>query len=601
MSRKALALAPVLAALTLPSQASAGGSQFQEVPGALDPQQCGGGNCWTNHMRMTDIDGDGDLDAIMVNYADFFGGNNSPQALQFYENDGAGGMTSVSATAVGNLETNAHQICIGDVDGDGAGDIYVPDGTGTMDRLMMNDGDGVYTDEGGARLPAQTPNSGACRFGDLDGDGDLDLVVATGYSGGNTGLLLYANDGTGVFTDVAGAFSGAISGNDIDDIEIFDADRDFDLDVFANAHGGGAGGLFLNDGSGALAGAPFPPPGPGSNFHYNAAPCDVDGDGDLDVWIDNTGGGYNEQLLLNDGGGVFSDVSAAQVSGNNGEDDNGVVCADIDNDGDYDAVVLSLQSPERFLENDGAGTFSFVGGVFPGGVDSTLWGEFGDLNGDGRLDLITAAGEFGNQDNRLYLGVEAQPVDDRAPQIIAVQSDAWDEGSDPVVRFAVSDRAMSDEGPRLASATITIEAPNDATIEATFVGGDVFYAALPTVPEGGYTYQACAEDRTGNVGCSDSVSITRGGPGGSDTGGDESSGGAADDTGDDAVGTDGGPDGGPGGSDGTVPTGGSGSDGTGDGGANDGDDDGCSCRSTGSAGWALFLLGAPLLRRRRRA
>ncbi|MBL4688960.1 MAG: VCBS repeat-containing protein [Nannocystaceae bacterium] len=289
---KKFAVASVFAALVVPSVASAGGSMFEVVPGALNPQLCGGTGCWTNHLRVTDIDGDGDLDAIFVNYGDFFGGGASPEPLAVYENDGSGTFANVSASAVAGLETNAHQICIGDVDGDGDGDIYVPDGTGTVHRLMINDGAGVYVDEADGRLPAAVPSSGACRFGDLDGDGDLDLVVSDGYGNGMAALLLYENDGMGVFTEVPGAFSGAIAGQEIDDIEIFDADRDFDLDVFANAHEGGFGGYYLNDGTGALEGQSFPPPqAGGTGYHYNSALCDVDGDGDLDMWIDTIGAG----------------------------------------------------------------------------------------------------------------------------------------------------------------------------------------------------------------------------------------------------------------------------------------------------------------------
>ena len=137
-----------------------------------------------------------------------------------------------------------------------------------------------------------------------------------------------------------------------------------------NAHGGGIGALWLNDGNGIFtAGGTLAPPGPGSNFHYNVTPCDVDGDGDLDLWVDNTGGGYTEQLQINDGNGNFTDETSSRVTGNPGSDDNGVMCADIDNDGDLDGVVISLGTAERFLENDGSGNFIYVAGAFPPPTD----------------------------------------------------------------------------------------------------------------------------------------------------------------------------------------------------------------------------------------
>ena len=74
--------------------------RFELVPDALDPQACGGSGCWTNHLRAADLDGDGDLDLILVNYPDFFDGNDMPEPLVIYENDGSGALTNVSATAV---------------------------------------------------------------------------------------------------------------------------------------------------------------------------------------------------------------------------------------------------------------------------------------------------------------------------------------------------------------------------------------------------------------------------------------------------------------------------------------------------------------------
>ncbi|MEM6992752.1 MAG: VCBS repeat-containing protein, partial [Myxococcota bacterium] len=123
-SNKVLTVASAFAALAIPtlaaSPAHAGGSLLSLDAGALDPQLCGGGGCWTNHLRVTDIDGDDDLDAIFVNYGDFFGTFNEAQPLAVYENDGSGGFTNVSAAAVGGIDTRAHQVCMADVDGDGA-------------------------------------------------------------------------------------------------------------------------------------------------------------------------------------------------------------------------------------------------------------------------------------------------------------------------------------------------------------------------------------------------------------------------------------------------------------------------------------------------
>ena len=56
-----------LACSLLALEAKAG---YPMVPDALDPQARNGQGCWTNHMRVTDIDGDGSLDIVLANYAD---------------------------------------------------------------------------------------------------------------------------------------------------------------------------------------------------------------------------------------------------------------------------------------------------------------------------------------------------------------------------------------------------------------------------------------------------------------------------------------------------------------------------------------------------
>jgi hypothetical protein len=554
------------------------------VPDALDPQACSGSGCWTNHLRVTDLDGDGDLDILLVNYADFFSGGDDSEPLVVYENDGSGDFTNVSGAAVGNYVGALRQVAVGDVDGDGDVDLYAPSGNGDAHVLFINDGGGVFTDEAASRLPTSYPRGAAARMGDVDGDGDLDIFAADGYAtNGPPFGRLYLNDGAGTFTESAGAIPTSIAGQDIDDVELVDVDRDFDLDLVVNAHAGGIGALWLNDGQGQFtAGGTLAPPA-SSNFHYNVTPCDVDGDGDLDLWIDNIGGGFTEQLQINDGQGNFTDETASRVSGNPGSDDNGIVCVDIEGDGDLDAVVVSLGTPERLLVNDGAGNFTFVSGKFPGPTNCTLWGEFGDLNGDGRLDLVTGQGECSSSDE-VYLGNAAMPVDTLAPKIVGVSAvPEASLGSVAAVRYAVSDSNVTDEGPRLARAWVTLD-PSGASSElpARFVGGDLFQATLPTDTLGPRTFTVCAEDPEGNAACSEpqtyvvseSGATGGAGPGGAGPGGSSS---------------------GDGGS--AVPTGGSG-------GSGGGSDEGCSCSSPARRPAGFGLVGALaalglMLRRRR--
>jgi MYXO-CTERM domain-containing protein len=122
--------------------------------------------------------------------------------------------------------------------------------------------------------------------------------------------------------------------------------------------------------------------------------------------------------------------------------------------------------------------------------DSTLWMEFGDLNGDGRLDALSAQGE-GEELERVFFGNMAVAQDTVPPTIGA--TDMTTVGADTVIRFAVRDNAVTDEGPRLRRAFLYVD---NMEVTARFMGGDLYRAVLPP---GAAAFTACAEDIAGNV------------------------------------------------------------------------------------------------------
>jgi MYXO-CTERM domain-containing protein len=379
---------------------------------------------------------------------------------------------------------------------------------------------------------------------------------------------VYVNDGIGLFTELAGAVPQGTSsiGTGPIDLDLADVDGDFDLDLLLASRSGDSL-LFVNDGTGVFADANDRLPGQPGPYVYGPDACDVDGDGDLDLWLDNGAASLREQLLINDGTGTFTDETTARVTANPGADDNEVQCADVDGDGDLDAVIASLSNEERVLENDGVGNFTLLAAAFTPAGDSTLGLDLGDLDGDGRLDAITAQGEQTPYLNRMYRGTIEQPVDVLAPTFRAVQQIADGTTGLIRVRFAVVDASTTDVGPRLREASIDL---GGTTVAARFVGGDLFQASLGQFPAGAVvSYSACATDWAGNSACSATHSFTVGG-------------GEAD------AGT-------PGGADAAVPPGA-------DGGMTPPDEDGCSCRA-GRRGTApvelLFVLVFALLIRHR--
>ncbi len=608
-------LAVLAATFVMSLVGSASATPLYDVnPSAIDGFACNGSGCWTNYNILADIDNDGDLDIIEPNYSGFFG-QGGPQPLVIYTNTGNGDFLLASSVTVNDFSGRLRQVAVADVTGDGYVDIFAPDGYngegGFPDAFFINQGDGSFIDEAETRLPEGQAYAGATRFGDLDGDGDLDIFVADGYAQGpaqETFGRVLLNDGTGVFT-VGGSVPSGAEGSDPDDVDLLDFDRDFDLDVLINMHEGKSS-LWENDGAGNFTDVTTQFVGAMAGFHYNAGVCDVDGDGDLDVWTDNMAPDYQEQLAINDGSGNFTDETETRVTGNmSGADDNGVACADVDGDGDFDAVIFNLftGSPndprvERVLYNDGAGNFtgSTEWDEFTNTSDATLWGDGADLDNDGRLDWVTAQGEQAGP-ARVYMGNDNMPQDATPPRIIAVEAvaDPQTPEATPVVRFAVSDEVVSDMGPRLDSAfvRVTVDGGSPTDVPAGFIGGDLFRAELPAQAAGASVeYQACAIDRRDNEACSDPVTYSiesEPGDGDGDTTGDgdgdtagDGDGDTADESGDES-------------GDETV-----GDDEVGEAGEAGADDDGgCGCTSdTDQRGGLLALFGLAglvALRRRR--
>lgn len=260
----------------------------------------------SNAVLPIDLDGDGDLDLVV--------GNAGPNAA--LRNDGG---RFVDATA-DHLPGGAHvtqDLAAGDVDRDG--DLDLVEGNEDGNRILLGDGAGgfaIATDPA-RRYPARPggEETRSVELGDVDGDGDLDLVVANvvwaGLPGGNRLLL---NDGHGRFADAPAGRLPQEPSNSID-AQPADLDGDGDLDlVVANAFAGpNAWRLLLGDGEGAFADATarlLPRPLAGNGIDADAA--DLDGDGRPDLYLANHG---SRDVLLLSG---LAEPTAAATAGSTG-------------------------------------------------------------------------------------------------------------------------------------------------------------------------------------------------------------------------------------------------------------------------------------------
>lgn len=429
--RPAAALVPVLALLAAgPARA---GDGLQIVGGSIPIDVRS-----DQTVTAGDLDGDGDLDLVV----------GSISGLEVYTNDGAAVFTSTPGAGIPLSGPAVFDLAIADVTGDARPDVlvarqplglYVNLGGGTFtdasanfpslsslwegltvldadgdqdldvalaafgaqNRLLDNDGTGVFTDVTVARLPADTDPSQDVLAADTDGDLDPDLLFpATSISP----TLHYRND-AGIFTNVSAGtvplnlFSGSAA-------EAFDADGDQDLDLAIAESSANTGSfLWINQGGsqagteGVYADETSSRLPPMSDQTFDAKAGDVDGDGDQDLLWANAFG--QDLFFANDGAGVFTDVTAARFPPDGADSQEGALF-DADGDGDPDLYVAVLNQQDRLYRNVG-GTFQdSTNPGFPSDTDPAEDVEAGDFDGDGDLDLFFVNAGFSGFPEFLY-------------------------------------------------------------------------------------------------------------------------------------------------------------------------------------------------------
>jgi len=282
--------------------------------------------------------------------------------------------------------TNTGTLAFVDSDGDGISDyddncpyVYNPDqtdtdGDGTGDACEGGGGTGgqkLFSDDsprtGGNNFPITDTQALGAAFGDIDNDGDLDLVVANGVynnmSASGQGNRIYLNNGQGIYTDVT--YGADLTPNTGDD-------RLLPISVEAA---------------------------------YDVKLADFDGDGDLDIFFSNfaTPGfpitwGAQNRIYIN------IDIDDPAINPNPDSDEIG--------DGFFlDETNYSITNPirgsellydPRFPDNNDDGLADRGVGRLPGILDSGPWtGDLSNFTGgdaDGRLDMTTRS-DVGDIDN----------------------------------------------------------------------------------------------------------------------------------------------------------------------------------------------------------
>ncbi len=330
----------------------------------LLPEIMGGG------AALFDLEGDGDLDAYLVQGGALEGPPGGGPGNRLFENTGGGWFRDVTAGSGADVRGYGMGVAAGDYDGDGDTDLYVTNVGPNV--LLRNDGAGPFTDVTAIAGVGHPGWSTSSAFLDYDGDGDLDLYVANYLNWTVATELDCFNDQTGR-PDYCSP--GTYDAPAVDALYRNEGDGTF-TDVTARAGIDAA----ARTGLGVVCG-------------------DFTGDGRIDIFVADDG--MMNLLWVNQGGGRFRDEAlrrgCAVDEEGKAKAGMGVTAADLDDDGDLDLLVCNLRSETDSLHRNEGGAFS--DGTARAGLATTSrpFTRFGmawiDFDNDGWLDLYQANGK----------------------------------------------------------------------------------------------------------------------------------------------------------------------------------------------------------------
>jgi hypothetical protein len=373
------------------------------LPTVTYPSGDGGGY----FLAVADVNGDGKLDLVVANGS---GGSALDGSVAVLLGNGDGTFRPALVSDAGGTQTIS--VAVADLNGDGKPDLVVANSVSLTLGVLLGNGDGTFR-------PVVTYSAGGSPWSvavaDVNGDGKPDILVGNASScygcsgGGLVGVMLGNGDGT--FQPVVTYSSGGDSFETSPTaLAVADLNNDGKLDVVmtnycSNACSSptaeGNASVLLGNGDGTFQPAVIYESG-GYGLSIGAvAVADVNGDGKPDLLVVNGNcvGGACEQgtvgVLLGNGNGTFQ---PAVLYGSGVDNTTSVVVGDVNGDGKPDLVVTNFCSPGGctipgsgsvgVLQGNGNGTFQPAETYGSGGY----WGAFStavaDVNGDGRPDLL---------------------------------------------------------------------------------------------------------------------------------------------------------------------------------------------------------------------
>jgi hypothetical protein len=328
-----------------------GGGDFEQLGMRIPVQGSPLATTWS------DYDNDGDIDVFLSGSVFLQNGSN------LYRNDGELTFTKVTEEAIGAPSFyTGWGAAFGDIDNDSFTDIVVAaannfGGVTHVNRLLMNDGDGTFTNVDSTVVTAVLDAYTVPTWSDYDDDGDIDLFIGSGEISQLDEDNLYRNTLTENGVWGFELITTAPIATDLVDGQVWnwiDYDNDGDLDAYQTNYGNGIpNNLYRNDGPDTYT--KMTPGDVGTIASQLGAFLsnvweDFDNDGDLDCFGTTDGVGL-DYYWVNNGDGTFT-ADAATIVANTGGPHYGATVADYDADGDLDMYVSGLTATKRLYRND---------------------------------------------------------------------------------------------------------------------------------------------------------------------------------------------------------------------------------------------------------
>ncbi len=322
-----------------------------------------------------DFDGDGDVDLVGATHNT----GTDKSSVYLYTNDGSQTFTKNATPILTNLDYAA-QVIAGDIDGDGDIDVIVADATNGSGAGKLS----VLKNNGSATFTQTTIGSNLTplwmEIADLDGDGRKDIVFTTTST--PLAKLTWAKQ------NADGSFTHTVIGDNggRNSIVVTDFDGDSDKDIVTTDETADKVYLWTNNGSQSLTRTDL---ATGFDGSRSVSMGDIDGDGDMDVVVSST---VDDRIrwLENNGSGSFTTRTITTTIDYPLEQH----LYDYDGDGDLDIAAAAVFADKfYYLENDGKG--NFTQSEFIQTLDGPRHLKAVDLDGDGDRDVLVTADASG--------------------------------------------------------------------------------------------------------------------------------------------------------------------------------------------------------------